>query len=49
MTDAAFVLRRSLRDLSVLKAGCPTIGGTVGCGKPSMILSVEDMVCVAVE
>ena len=46
MTDTAFMLRNNLRALRVSKAGCPSIGVIVGCGKLSMILLTEDMICL---
>ena len=44
--DAALVLRSSFNAWRVSNAGCPTIGGMVGCGKRSMILSAVDMIGV---
>ena len=44
MTDAALVLKNSLSPWSVSRDDCPTMGVMVGCGKPSMILSMDAMV-----
>ena len=37
-TEASFVLRKCFSALRVSNAGCLTIGGMVGCRKPSIFL-----------
>ena len=44
MTDAALVMRENLIPWSVSKEGWPTMGVMVGCGKLSIIVSVNVMV-----
>ena len=43
LMEAALVLMNSSSSFSVSKDGCPTMGVIIGCGRPSMILSEDDM------